>query len=260
MNPQTRRMLLNLVTGFAVAAAAALTFLPATQAAPGVVTSNVNVRSGPGTNYAVVTAIPSGTQVDVQRCDSGFCYIEGRRVSGWVSAQYLSAGGRPVNPGNPGLSFGFTVGGPGGPNINIGVGNGNNNGNGPGPRPGNPGPFPGNPGPFPGKPGPGNPGPFPGNGNGNGNGNGPGPRPPVYQNAEVCFYDRTRFRGGSECYESGDSIRDLGRMSGSFQSMQNEDGLTVQVCADRNFRDCRTYTTSASSLSSFGDVVSLRVR
>jgi hypothetical protein len=194
------------------------------------VTSNVNVRSGPGTNYAVVTAIPSGTQVDVQRCDAGFCYIEGRRVSGWVSAQFLSAGGRPVNPGNPGLSFGFSVGGPGGPNINIGVGNG--------PRPGNNGPFPGNG--FP--------------------GNGPGTRPPVYQDAEVCFYDRTRFRGGSECYESGDSIRDLGRMAGVYQSMENEDGLTVQVCADRNFRDCRTYTTSASSLSSFGDVVSIRIR
>ncbi|MET3898341.1 hypothetical protein ABIB57_002290 [Devosia sp. UYZn731] len=257
MNRQTRRMLLNLATGFAVAAAAALTFLPATQAAPGVITSNVNVRSGPGTNYAVVTAVPSGTQVDVQRCDSGFCYVEGRRVSGWVSAQYLSAGGRPVNPSNPGVSFGFSVGGPGGPNINIGVGNGNN---GPGPRPGNNGPFPGNNGPFPG-----NNGPFPGNGPGprpgdNFPGNGPGTRPPVYQDAEVCFYDRTRFRGNSECYQSGDSVRDLGRMAGSFQSMENEDGLSVQVCADRNFRDCRTYTTSASSLSSFGDVYSVRIR
>ena len=224
MNRQTRKMLLNLATGIAVAAAAALVFLPATQAAPGVVTSNVNVRSGPGTNYAVVTAIPSGTQVDVQRCDGGYCYVEGRRVSGWVSAQYLSAGGRPVNPGNPGLSFGFSVGGPGGPNINIGVGNNN----GPGPRP------------FP--------------------GNGPGPRPPVYQNdAEVCFYDRTRFRGDSQCFESGDSVRDLGYDS-EFQSIDNPDGLSVQVCASRNFRDCRTYTTSASSLTSFGDIVSLRVR
>jgi hypothetical protein len=256
MNRTTRKMLLNVVTGIAVAAGSALIFLPATQAAPGTVTSNVNVRSGPGTSYPVVTAVPSGTQVDVQRCDTGFCYIEGRRVSGWVSAQYLSAGGRPVNPSNPGVSFGFSVGGPGGPNINIGVGN--NNG---GPRPGN-GPFPGNPGPFPSDPG--RPGPFPGNGNGNGprpgNGNGPGPRPPVYDNAEVCFYDRTRFRGDSECYESGDSVRDLGRLAGEFQSMENEDGLSVQVCADRNFRDCRTYTTSASSLASFGDVVSVRVR
>jgi len=254
MNRQTHKMLLKLVTGLAVAAAAAFVSLPAAQAAPGVVTSNVNVRSGPGTGYAVVTAIPSGTQVDVQRCDGGFCYIEGRRVSGWISAQYLSAGGRPVNPGNPGLSFGFSVGGPGGPNINIGVGN--NNG---GPRPGNPGPFPsdpGRPGPFPGNGnGNGNPGPFPGNGNGNGPG-----RPPVYQDAEVCFYDRTRFRGDSECYESGDSVRDLGRNSGEYLSLENEDGLTVQVCADRNFRDCRTYTTSASSLASFGDVVSLRIR
>jgi hypothetical protein len=241
MNRQTRKMLLNIATGLAVAATAALFFLPAAQAAPGVITSNVNVRSGPGTGYAVVTAIPSGTQVDVQRCDAGFCYIQGRRVEGWVSAQYLSAGGRPVNPSNPGVSFGFSVGGPGGPNINIGVGNGN----GPGPRP-----FPGNNGPFPG-----NNGPFPGNGNG------PGPRPPVFQDAEVCFYDRTRFRGDSECFQSGDSVRDLGRMAGEYQSFENEDGLTVQVCADRNFRDCRTYTTSSSSLGDFGDeITSLRVR
>lgn len=248
MNRQTRRMLLNLVTGFAVATAAAFVSLPATQAAPGVVTSNVNVRSGPGTNYAVVTAVPGGTTVDVQRCDAGFCYIQGRRVEGWVSAQYLSAGGRPVNPSNPGVSFGFSV--PGGPNINIDLGNGN------GPRPGNgnPGPFPGN-GPGP-RPGNGNPGPFPGNGNGN------GPRPPVYDydDAEVCFYDRTRFRGDSECFNSGDAVGDLGDMSGEYLSLENQDGLTVQVCARRNYRDCRTYTTSASSLASFGDVVSIRVR
>ena len=228
MNRQTRKMLLNFVTGAAVAAAAALVFLPAAQAAPGVVTSNVNVRSGPGTNYAVVQAIPGGTAVDVQRCDGGFCYVEGRRVSGWVSAQFLSAGGRPVNPGNPGVSFGFSVGGPGGPNINIGVGNGNN------------GPFPGN-----------GPGPRP-------------PRPPVYQppmaDAEVCFYDRTRFRGDSQCFSEGESVRDLGYDS-EFQSMDNPDGLDVQLCSSRNFRNCRTYTTSASSLGDFGyDIVSLRVR
>ncbi len=217
MNRQTRKMLLNLATGIAVAVTAALAFLPATQAAPGVVTSNVNVRSGPGTNYAVVTAITSGTRVDVQRCDRGFCQIEARRISGWVSAQYLSAGGRPVNPNNPGLSFGFNVGGPGGPNITIGIGNGNNN-----------------------------------------------QRPPVVRprpTAQVCFFDRARFRGASECYRSGDTVPNLGRLANRFQSMQNDRGLTVQVCTDRNFRNCRTYTTSAAALGGFGNnVASIRIR
>ncbi|HTM77992.1 MAG TPA: SH3 domain-containing protein [Devosia sp.] len=238
MNRHTRKMLLNLVTGIAVAAAAAIAFLPAAQAAPGVVTSNVNVRSGPGTNYAVVTAIPSGTQVDVQRCDGGFCYVEGRRISGWVSAQYLSAGGRPVNPSNPGLSFGFNIGGNGGPNISIGIGNDN--------RPGRPGifPTPSQPSinPVPSRPTP--------------------SRPPVLRPAsEVCFFERTRFRGDSQCYESGEVVRDLGRRFQGYQSLENRDGLEVQVCSSRNFRDCRTYTTSSSSLGNFGDqIVSIRVR
>ena len=54
MHRQTRKNLLNLATGVAVAAAAVVVFLPAAYAAPGTITTNVNVRSGPGTNYAVV--------------------------------------------------------------------------------------------------------------------------------------------------------------------------------------------------------------
>ncbi|WP_375451531.1 SH3 domain-containing protein [uncultured Devosia sp.] len=227
MNRHTRTMLLNVATGIAVAAAAALVFLPSAQAAPGVVTSNVNVRSGPGTNFAVVDMVQSGTPVDVQRCEGAFCYVQKPGPDGWISASYLSAqGGRPADPRNPGLSFGFNLGGNGGPSINIGVGNGN------------PGVFPTNPG---------------------------RPRPPVYdppsRSAEVCFYDRTRFNGDSQCFEEGDSVRDLGRNAYSFRSIDNPDGLEVQVCAERNFRDCRTYTTSAAQLGDYDEsIVSLRVR
>ena len=131
MHRQTRRNLLNMATGIAVAAAAVVVFLPAAQAAPGTATNNVNVRSGPGTGYAVVDTLRRGEQVDVQRCQSSWCYVVKPGPDGWVSASYLSAGGRPVNPSNPGLSFGFTIGGPDGPQISIGVGNGNN----PQPRP-----------------------------------------------------------------------------------------------------------------------------
>ncbi|OYX01968.1 MAG: hypothetical protein B7Z15_19235, partial [Rhizobiales bacterium 32-66-8] len=63
MNRNTRRMLLNVATGVAVAATAVVVFLPAAYAAPGVLTSNVNVRSGPGTNYAVVDTVRRGQQV-----------------------------------------------------------------------------------------------------------------------------------------------------------------------------------------------------
>jgi uncharacterized protein YraI len=214
MNRHTRRMLLNVATGIAVAATAVVVFLPAAYAAPGVVTSNVNVRSGPGTNYAVVDVAQRGQQVDVQQCQGSWCYVAKPGPDGWVSASYLSAGGGArVNPSQPGLSFGFTIGGPNGPSVNIGVGN---------------------------------------------------PRPPVVVQpvyGEVCFYDRTRFRGDNFCFERGDSARNLGDWTDRISSIENPDGLQVQVCSESSYRNCRTYTTSASSLGDFDDyIVSVRVR
>lgn len=216
MNRHTRKMLLNLATSVAVAATAVVVFLPAAYAAPGTVTGNVNVRSGPGTGYEVVDVARRGTQVDVQRCQGSWCYIVKSGPDGWVSANYLSAGGSPVNPQQPGLSFGFSVG-PDGPSINFGIG-----------QPQRP--------PIV----------------------RPGPRPTF---GEVCFYDRTRFRGTSFCLESGESIRSLGDWADRISSIENRDGLSVQVCSERSFRSCRTYTTSASSLGDFDDyIVSVRVR
>lgn len=216
MNRHTRKMLLNVATGVAVAATAAVVFMPAAYAAPGVVTSNVNVRSGPGTNYGVVDTVRSGAQVDVQQCQGSWCYIAKAGPDGWISSRFLSAGGRPVNPAQPGISFNF--GSPGGPQISIGVGNQQ--------RPA---------------------------------------RPPVIEEpefvGEVCFFDRTRFRGESICLEEGESSRNLGDFADRISSIENPDGLSVQVCSERNFRNCRTYTTSASTLGEFDDyIVSVRVR
>lgn len=214
MNRHTRKQLLNVFTGIAVAATAVVVFLPAAQAAPGTVTSNVNVRSGPGTNYAVVNTARRGQSVDVQQCQGSWCFINAGNTSGWVSARYLNANGNPVNPTQPSLSFGFSV--PGGPSFNIGVGQ---------------------------------------------------QQPPVVvrpqpqPTAEVCFYDRTNFRGPSFCATPGDSIRDLRDWSDRISSIDNPAGYSVQVCADVNYRNCRTYTTSASSLGDFDDyIISLRVR
>lgn len=221
MNRHNRKTLLKIATGVAVAATAVVVFLPAAYAAPGTVTSNVNVRQGPGTNYGVVDTVRRGTQVDVQQCQGSWCYIAKPGPDGWVSSSYLSAGGGgQVNPQQPGLSFGFSTG-PGGPTINFGVGQQ--------PQPPRP----------------------------------PVVRPPVVQPTfgEVCFYDRTRFRGDSFCLESGESIRNLRDWADRISSIDNADGLQVQVCSENNYRDCRTYTTSASSLGDFDDyVVSVRVR
>lgn len=218
MNRQTRKTLLNIATGVAVVATAAVVFLPAAYAAPGTVTGNVNVRSGPGTNYAVIDTVRRGTTVDVQQCEGSWCYIAKPGPDGWVSSSFLSAGGgAPVNPQQPGLSFGFSTG-PNGPTFNFGIGT----------QP-----------------------------------QAPVVRPPVVQPVfgEVCFYDRTRFRGDSFCMESGESVRDLGNWADRISSIDNEDGLQVQVCSEGNFRGCRTYTTSASSLGDFDDyIISVRVR
>jgi len=215
MNRHTRKMLLNIATGVAVAATAVVVFLPAAYAAPGTITSNVNVRSGPGTNYGVIDTARRGTQVDVQQCQGSWCYVTKPGPDGWVSSSYLSAsGGRPVNPQQPGLSFGFSTG-PNGPSFNIGVGQ--------------------------------------------------QPRPPVVRPeptfGEVCFYDRTNFRGTSFCLESGDSVGDLARWTDRISSFDNADGLRIQVCSEPRYRNCRTYTTSASSLGDFDDyIASVRVR
>ena len=220
MNRYKRQMLLNIATGVAVAATALVVFLPAANAAPGTVTTNVNVRSGPGTSYGVVDTVRRGEQVDVQRCDGSWCYIAKPGPDGWVSSSYLSSGGRPVNSAQPGVSFGFQIGGDG-PTINFGVGNNQPQ------RPGRPG------------------------------------RPPVIEPVrdEVCFFDRTSFRGDSFCLGAGDSTRDLRSWADRISSIDNPGRYEVQVCSEANYRNCRTYTTSASSLGDFDDyVVSVRVR
>ncbi len=76
-----------------LAAFAMLATATVAMAAPAYVTSNVNVRSGPGTGYGVVDTLRRGEQVDVQQCRGSWCYVQKRGPDGWVSANYLSAGG-----------------------------------------------------------------------------------------------------------------------------------------------------------------------
>lgn len=126
MHRQTRKMLLNMVTAIAVAAAAVLVFLPAAQAAPGYATANVNIRSGPGTTNPVIGTLVRGQQVDVQQCQGNWCYVINPGRNGWVSSSYLATGGtpqpsQPARPVQPNIDFGFSVG-PDGPSFNFGIG------------------------------------------------------------------------------------------------------------------------------------------
>ncbi|RTL89264.1 SH3 domain-containing protein, partial [Ancylobacter aquaticus] len=66
-------------------------------ASAAVVTRDLNVRSGPGTNYRVIGTLPGGTRVAVGSCRGNWCQAAG----GWVSASYLAGGNQTVmvNPG-----------------------------------------------------------------------------------------------------------------------------------------------------------------
>lgn len=91
-------------------------------------------------------------------------------------------------------------------------------------------------------------------------GNGPRPpfRPPVVDPrfGEVCFYERTRYRGASFCIEEGETIRNLGSWAYRIGSIENPDRLSVRVCTNTSLRgSCRTYTSSASSLGAFANEI-----
>jgi uncharacterized protein YraI len=63
----------------------------AAQAAPGVATGNVNMRTGPGTNYAKITTIPAVASVEVFGCPS-WCQVAFAGAQGWVSSNYIATG------------------------------------------------------------------------------------------------------------------------------------------------------------------------
>jgi len=67
-------------------------------AAPGVATGSVNLRTGPGTNHARIAVIPAGAPVNIIRC-GGWCEViyAGRR--GWASASYIARGSARVPRG-----------------------------------------------------------------------------------------------------------------------------------------------------------------
>ena len=59
------------------------------QAADAFATDDVNVRSGPGTSYAVVGVLGAGTRVQMNQCREGWCSVEQGNLNGWASQSYL---------------------------------------------------------------------------------------------------------------------------------------------------------------------------
>lgn len=81
------------------AAALALGLLEASPAfaAQAYTATDLNMRTGPGTEYGRILTIPANTGVGVLACQQGWCRVSAFGQIGWVSANYLAAGEEP-NP------------------------------------------------------------------------------------------------------------------------------------------------------------------
>ena len=109
-------------TAIGLAATLLLSFTAVASATPAVVTNDLNLRAGQGTNHSVIDVLPQGSMVDVTGCGDGWCYVRDR--GGYASASYLDVGSSayaaivpppPVVYGpayHPGISFSFGFGRP----------------------------------------------------------------------------------------------------------------------------------------------------
>jgi uncharacterized protein YraI len=68
-------------------------------AAPALVATDLNVRSGEGTGYPVMAVMPAGAVVDVSGCGNGWCYVS--EYGGFASASYLDVGGVGYSSARP---------------------------------------------------------------------------------------------------------------------------------------------------------------
>ncbi len=85
-------------TGLIAGAFAAAMVAPvAANAASGYATGDVNMRTGPGTQYQRITTIPQGARVDVRGC-SGWCRLSYGGYTGYASANYIASGYANVPP------------------------------------------------------------------------------------------------------------------------------------------------------------------
>lgn len=93
--------------------AVAIPVLPVS-AEPASTTSDVNLRSGPGESYDVLTVVPASGAISVDGAAvDGFFPVSYNGTSGWMSASYVVAGGGapvsaydpPANQSDPGTTY-----------------------------------------------------------------------------------------------------------------------------------------------------------
>lgn len=203
-----------------------LLFASAANAA--VATSTVNVRNAP-VNGAVVDVLRAGSEVEIDRCERGWCYVIKPGPDGWVSQAYLSDDDddfdtRVIVPDRPGpgrpapsrpdvdVSIGFNV-----PGFSFQIGSGGFD-----VRPGRPG----------------------------------GTRD------RVCFYERTGFRGDSFCARPGERLARLGEWDDNIASIEVRGDAQALVCERTNFNGrCIVISRSVGDLrGARNNISSIRVR
>lgn len=68
----------------------------------GYTSANVNLRSGPGTGYAVLRVVPTGSQIGTSTTvKNGFRYVSHEGLGGWMSDSFIS----PTNPDDQGGNY-----------------------------------------------------------------------------------------------------------------------------------------------------------
>lgn len=85
-------MLKSLLSIAALTAAATVAAPATASAAPAQVTANVNLRTGPGTQYYPILVLPAGAPVELYGCLQGYswCDVSYGRERGWISSRYIS--------------------------------------------------------------------------------------------------------------------------------------------------------------------------
>lgn len=237
MKKRTRTLVLNTLTGLAIAATAAFLLAPGSaDAAEARTNGPITLLSGPGYGYGPVGNIGADQRVTVGPCQAAFCSVSFGGLSGWAPRQRLDMKIGTTNDG----SFGS-----GSVSIGIGVG-------------APPAYIPEGPsGPDEYLYDQGGPDYYPPTGGGFGDY--PGDRrhgPDFADTGDVCFFTGFNYRGASFCLNAGDSEAFLGDWSNTIRSIDNPDGYDVRVCINPDFRTCRVYTSSARSLGSFDMAIS----
>lgn len=72
--------------------------VPRLNATTGTTTTALNLRSGPGTGYRVITVLPAGTQGTVLSTSGSWYKISTSRGTGWVSRTYFRTGTLVAQP------------------------------------------------------------------------------------------------------------------------------------------------------------------